>query len=166
MSEYINPTEYINLNNILQKNNAHERDKNISFTEEGHKYSVKSDYDKNQYTSVTTWIHSHFGDFDADGIIKQMMSGKKWKEGHKYWGMTPEDIKKQWNENKEQASSSGTTMHLTIEYFMNNMNIAFPYTHKELYDVYMKIYDTYTEEEINTVYEKNKEWTYFIHWNV
>lgn len=81
---------------ILCVRNAHPRDKNIHFEEEGHKYTISNASTGNAssstgYTSVTTWVHSHFPHFDADLIITRMMSGKAWKPGHKYWGLSSGD---------------------------------------------------------------------------
>jgi hypothetical protein len=81
---------------ILSTQNAHLRDQNIRFFENGHKYTILSD-PKSTYTSVTTWNHAHFPKFDADSVIHSMMKGKGWKEGHKYWGQTPEQIKQLWD---------------------------------------------------------------------
>ena len=64
-------------NTYLSTLNAHERDKNISFEAGPHKYTINGEKDK-KYTSVTTWNHSHFSQFDADAIITQMMSSKTW----------------------------------------------------------------------------------------
>ena len=77
---------------VLEKKHSHIRDKNIKFFEEDHKYIIKCDPDV-KYTSVTTWCHSHFPHFDADEVINNMMKGKSWKEGHKYWGKTADEIK-------------------------------------------------------------------------
>lgn len=104
---------------FLSKINSHNRDKNIIFTEEGHKYTILCD-PNTKYTSVTTWCHSHFPKFDADKVIDGMMRGKGWKKGHKYWGMTKEDIKAQWSNNGASVSSAGTDLHYRIECFMNN----------------------------------------------
>jgi ATP-dependent exoDNAse (exonuclease V) beta subunit len=119
------------LNNVLALSNPHERDKHIRFTEEGHKYTILTDPDS-KYTSVTTWNHSHFPHFDADAIIKSMMKGKGWKVGHKYWGLTADQIKKQWADSGASASGAGTALHFDIECFMNNQLIPYPYTHKQL----------------------------------
>ena len=61
----------------LQEKNSHPRDKNISFDESTHTYTVNGD---SNYTSVTTLIHSFFPSFDAELIISKMMNpqiGKK-----------------------------------------------------------------------------------------
>jgi hypothetical protein len=85
-----------------------------------------------------------------------MMRGKGWKEGHKYWGLTPEQIKSQWCANGSSVSSSGTDMHFQIECFMNNRTLHSNYTHKELYEDYM----SYTSEE--ELKQMPLEWQYFI----
>jgi hypothetical protein len=41
---------------VLSKQNADPRDKNIEFFEEDHKYVISSD-PGTKYTSVTTWVH-------------------------------------------------------------------------------------------------------------
>ena len=76
---------------VLYERNKHARDENIQFFENGHQYVINTDTTK--YTSVTTWNSTHFPNFDADETIKKMTKGKNWKEGHKYWGLTPEQIK-------------------------------------------------------------------------
>lgn len=60
---------------VLSNENIHQRDKNIQFFEKRHKYVILTDRDS-KYTSVTTWIHSHFPKFDSDVIIDSMMKGK------------------------------------------------------------------------------------------
>jgi len=98
--------------------NAANRDQNIRFYEYGHKYEILTDK-KTKYTSVTTWVHSHFPKFNADEVIDNMMKGKNWGPDNKYWGMTPAQIKQEWNKNGAEASSAGTKLHKRIEKFMN-----------------------------------------------
>lgn len=143
------------LKDILSSINSHKRDRHIKFFEDGHKYTITTD-PQSKYTSVTTWIHTHFPKFDADNIITNMMKGKSWKEGHKYWGLTPEQIKTQWSNNSSSVSQSGTDMHFNIECFMNNTELPPNYTHKELYETYMK---SVTDEQLN---QMPLEWQYFI----
>ena len=73
-----------NLYDVLSVKNSHPRDKRIQFFEEGHKYIVDAEPNV-RYTSVTTWVNQQFEHFDADKVITKMMTGEKWKEGHKYW---------------------------------------------------------------------------------
>ncbi len=144
------------LTNVLSIRNKHPRDLNIQFFEEGHKYIIKTDPDS-KYTSVTTWNHSHFPHFNADEVINNMMKGKNWKEGHKYWGMNAEQIKALWNTNKDAVSGAGTDMHFEIECFMNDKRMQCQYTHKELYQIYNCDFIKKGKHE-----EKSLEWKYFI----
>lgn len=140
------------MQNVLSQHYFHDRDKNIEFKEEGHKYKIL--IDDSDYTSVTTWNHSHFPKFDAELVVKNMMKGKNWKEGHKYWGLTAVEIIDLWTKNASSVSGAGTDMHFEIECFMNNTVLEKNYTHKELYEEYMK-----TNVSIQ---DKSLEWQYFI----
>jgi hypothetical protein len=101
--------------------NAHPRDKFISFEEGPHIYTV---HGEQGYTSVTTWNHGHFPHFDADAIINSMMRGRKMKDpAYKYYGMTSEQIKADWDKNRDAASGAGTNMHYDIECFYNKIPV-------------------------------------------
>jgi ATP-dependent exoDNAse (exonuclease V) beta subunit len=143
------------LNNVLCVRHAHPRDKHIQFFEEDHKYIVDLEPDT-KYTSVTTWVHEHFEKFDPDKVIEKMITGPNWKKGHKYWGMTPDEIKKQWNTNKDSVSGAGTDMHFEIECF-NNSSTRFrgDYTNADLAHLYMA-------NEGEKLPNKPLEWQYFI----
>jgi hypothetical protein len=145
---------------VLSERNCHDRDQYIQFFEEDHKYVITNDPD-NKYTSVTTWNHSHFPVFNANLIIKNMMKGKNWKEGHKYWGLTAEEIKQQWSNNSSAVSGAGTDLHFQIECFMNNPDIESSrkeYDHTDLHNAYL--IDANKEKEKEK--EKEIEWGYFI----
>jgi len=142
------------LNNVLCVRHADPRDKHIQFFEEGHKYIVDLEPDT-KYTSVTTWIHEHFDKFDSDKVIEKMISGPGWKKGHKYWGMTPDQIKAQWNSNKDSVSGAGTDLHYEIECFNNNKRFRFEYTNADLFDFY-------NANEGENLPNKPLEWQYFI----
>jgi hypothetical protein len=87
-----------------------------------------------------------------------MMRGKNWKEGHKYWGLTAEEIKKQWTNNSSAVSGAGTDLHFEIECFMNNPDLESGhkgnkgYKHADLYENYLQ----------NPRAEEVVEWDYFI----
>ena len=142
------------LHPVLSTRNSHDRDQYIQFFEEDHKYVITNDLE-NKYTSVTTWNHSHFPIFNANLIIKNMIKGKNWKEGHKYWGLTAEEIKKQWSDNGSAVSGAGTDLHFQIECFMNNPS-TFDYKHNDLYNCYLTLVNSKEEKE------KAIEWDYFI----
>ena len=101
----------------LSSINSHIRDELITFDEGPHIYTIKDD--PSQYTSVTTWNHSHFDHFDANKIIDTMMRSKNWKT-NKYYGMTKEEIITQWDASRDEASSAGTNLHYDIECYYNN----------------------------------------------
>ena len=65
----------------LAKKNAHERDARIQFEEATHIYTVDGD---RTFMSVTTWNHHHFPKFDADKIIRQIISSPKHKTDPTY----------------------------------------------------------------------------------
>ena len=102
---------------FLAKKNAHPRDEFISFDEGPHIYTI---HGKQGYTSVTTWNHRHFEEFDADAIITNMLRGRRMKDPtYKYFGMTREQIKDDWDNNRDQAAEAGTKMHYDIECYYN-----------------------------------------------
>lgn len=121
---------------FLALKNPHERDQNIVFDEGPHIYTIKGD--KNKYTSVTTWNHGHFEHFDADKIISNMMSSKRWSES-KYYGMSSTAIKESWDKNRDEAAAAGTKMHFDIECYYNqcpneNNSVEYSYFMKFLDD--------------------------------
>lgn len=145
---------YKNANTVLSIRNPHIRDRNIKFFERGHRYEITTDPGK-RYTSVTTLVHGQFPKFDADLIINKMMKSKSWVPGHKYWGLTAEEIKAQWTSSGTSAASSGTNLHEQIETFMNDERFKFEYSHAELFQ----------ENEIAEKYdhvERGIEWAMFI----
>jgi hypothetical protein len=83
------------------------------------------------------------------------MKAKGWKEGHKYWGLSPEQIKSQWNNNRDSVAGAGTDLHYEIECFNNDKRLSSVYTNKELYEIY-QIDNNLTHES------KAIEWRYFI----
>lgn len=140
---------------ILSVFNAHSRDKYITFFEEGHKYIVLFEPDV-KYTSVTTWNHEHFSQFNADEVIKNMMKGKSWKEGHKYWGLSADQIKALWDNNKGSVSQAGTDLHYQIECFHNESSLQqLDYSNADLYELYLKKGNKFKNNSV--------EWDYFIH---
>ena len=148
----------------LSERNRHTRDEMIKFIEEGHKYIIKND--DCEYKSVTTIIHENFTGFDADKIISTMMTGKNWKKGNKYWGMSECDIKDSWTKNGAEQSKLGTNLHYEIECFMNiemkegdqNNSNTVSYTHQDL----LSIYEYEIKNNIIKADDKGDEWNYFL----
>jgi ATP-dependent exoDNAse (exonuclease V) beta subunit len=140
---------------VLANKNINDRDEYIQFFEQGHKYVITFEPEI-KYTSVTTWIHSHFPKFNADAVIQMMMKSKGWKEGHKYWGLTESQIKALWNSNNDNVASAGTNLHYNIECFMNEKLLPNSYNHEQLYNLYM------SQQTKSSHESKPLEWQYFI----
>jgi ATP-dependent exoDNAse (exonuclease V) beta subunit len=118
--------------------NKHERDDFITFEEGPHIYTVNGE--RGTYTSVTTWIHTHFSKFDADSIIDKMMKSKNiLNPQNKYFGLSKDQIKDKWNEKRDFSANAGTNMHYDIECYyndieVNNDSIEFQYFKKFVLD--------------------------------
>ena len=112
-------TPFVESMDFLAKKNVHPRDKDIVFEEGPHLYFVKG---KGGYTSVTTWNHSHFPHFDADKIIDGILA--KNDPRSKYTGKSREDIKAEWDANRDGAAAAGTKMHYDIECYWNGATVA------------------------------------------
>lgn len=109
----------------LTNKHPHSRDQYVSFEEKTHTYTIThpvTHETDSTYTSVTTWCHKHFEAFDEDAIIKKMMNSRKWTSS-KYYGMTVDEIKAQWEANRQEASSAGTQMHADIERYYNQQPV-------------------------------------------
>ena len=137
----------------LKDLNSDPRDANLLFDEPTHKYTITCDA-SSQYTSVTTWNHSHFPHFDADDIIEKMQNGRKWNSENKYWGMSADEIKALWAFNAASVSGAGTALHFDVECFMNMVvpGVSRP-SHKELLAHYVAV---------GTVPNDSDEWQYFL----
>src|SRR5947208_4873806 len=107
------------IKNIMLANiNPHPRDSNISFEENGHKYTIKNFPTP---VSVTSIIHKFFTPFNADAIIKKMMASNNWSKSE-YFGRTSESIKEEWN----NSTDLGTLMHKDIENYFNGDTVVNP----------------------------------------
>lgn len=102
----------------LAETNAHPRDSRIRFEDEGHKYFV--DGSRGGYVSTTSLIHTLFPKFDADNVIGKMKRSSNWRNS-KYFGMSDDEIKELWETNRDQAAAAGTSMHLNLERFYNDL---------------------------------------------
>jgi ATP-dependent exoDNAse (exonuclease V) beta subunit len=105
---------------MLAQKNAHPRDAMITFDEAPHLYYING---KGGYTSVTTWNHSHFAHFDADGIIDGMQRKIDTDPTYKYYQMTRAQIKQDWDKNRDAAAQAGTKMHADIENYWNGLSV-------------------------------------------
>ncbi len=118
-----NVSKDTNVLHYLEKlNPVPQFDSHIVFVEDGEGDDKKHDYyvDGRKYDgSCTGFVHGFFSSFDPDKIIRNMTLSKSWKPGHKYWGMTPDQIKAQWKDSNKDAAPLGTAMHAKIEKFYN-----------------------------------------------
>jgi len=108
----------------LKRKNPHERDARITFEPVEHKYFIDGDSNPDAFTSVTTWVHSHFEEFNADAVIDKMMASKTWATNEKYFGKTRDQIKAEWDLKRDRAASAGTDMHAAIELYYNTQCAA------------------------------------------
>ena len=110
--------------NYLAILNAHPRDKDITFEEGPHIYTVCGD--RGGYTSVTTWNHHHFSDFDADSTISNIIRSRKWDTDptYKYYKMSRDQIKTMWDNKRDAAACAGTKMHYDIECYYNKQPVS------------------------------------------
>lgn len=86
----------------------------IIFEEARHKYFDTSN--NQEYISVTTFLSKYKTPFDLEG-----KSLKKAQE----LGITQDEVKKMWEDNKNQAADYGTAVHLSLEHYA---------IHKEILD--------------------------------
>lgn len=120
--------------NYLAEKNPHPMDAHIQFDEPTHTYTIDGSSD---YTSVTTWNHTHFKKFDADVIIAQMMASKNWPK-NKYNGKTADEIKAEWDKNRDEAAEAGTKMHYDIECHYNGMEVKNDSVEYEYFQAFVK----------------------------
>ena len=111
----------------LAEINPHPRDKNITFTEEGHIYTVKGI--EGHPVSTTETIGKYHEHFDADKVINKMFpNGIELYSGKNelYMGKSREEIKLVWEENGKNASELGTSTHQDIENYFNGDQVENP----------------------------------------
>ena len=135
----------------LAETNKHPRDERIQFEANGHMYTI--DGQKGKYTSVTTWGGSHFPKFNPDEVIKGMMSSPKWPES-KYFGMSPDAIKRQWDTSGIVASTLGTKLHEDIELTLDGNDIQ---NSNKDYQHFL----TFQKEKLADCEPYRTEWTIF-----
>ena len=91
------------------------------------------------------------------------MAGKNWNESNKYWGMTPEEIKAQWNNNSKSVSGAGTDLHFNIEQFMNQWLVD---EQDRFVDCDQKMllecYEEDKEADDCVINNTSEEWNYFL----
>ena len=63
--------------------NYHDRDRNVEFEEGPHIYTIAG-YPRGESTSVTTWVHKHFSDFNAEEVATRIVNSARWKNDPNY----------------------------------------------------------------------------------
>lgn len=116
-----------------------ERDNRISFIEETHTYLI-DDKEVPDLKSVTQFVHCFFPEFNADKVIANMMKSPKWPQS-KYYGMTKEEIIKQWDITRDEAALAGTKMHLGIENFYNNIPVDIDVQNSKEFKHFLNFYE-------------------------
>ena len=94
---------------------VHERDALLRFDAGPHKYTITTDLNSD-YTSVTTWVHSHFSAFDAATVAKGIVR-KQPGSLSPYYGKSVDEIVAEWALKGKAAAQAGTALHLAIENF-------------------------------------------------
>jgi hypothetical protein len=125
---------------MLAKTYPHIRDDNISYTDDDHKYFLKSG---EECISVTTLISKLFPVFNKEKEAERL-SGK----GEKYRNLTTDEILTLWSKNNEQAQDEGKKLHSYIERFLNGENlrkrvaVEYSYFHNFFDAIYINPYRT------------------------
>lgn len=123
---------------LLAKRNAHPRDAFISFDEGPHIYTIHGD---TSFTSVTTWNHTHFPQFDANKIVNNILRSSKMNDPeYKYYGKTRKDILKMWDDNRDSAANAGTQTHYNIERYYNEMEVQDTSIEYKYFQNFLKAY--------------------------
>ena len=89
----------------------------ITFIEESHQYF----YHGKEMIPTSNVCHLFRQPFDENKMAEQCSEKYSQVEGHKYYGMTKEDIIESWHQNSKRATDHGTLIHLFGEncaYFM------------------------------------------------
>lgn len=128
----------------LENLHKHKLDNDISLNEKTHTYNVKGN---TKYTSVTTWVHSHFERFNADKVIDNMMLSEKWPN-NKYYGKTKDEIKKLWKDSGIEAAKQGTKLHYDIECFYNQEKLN---KHSDNLSIEYKYFKNFTNDNNSLV---------------
>ena len=103
---------------MINQVNKHERDANIRFIPEGHKYIIGDG--SRSYISVTSFVKSIFPSFNPDYALKKMRSSPKWNITHPHFMKTDDEIKEEWATACKEASEAGSGLHDQIDKYLNN----------------------------------------------
>lgn len=85
----------------------------VIFNDKDHTYTCVKTGEK--LTSVTRLVHRFSHSFDPDGSILRRCAAKR--------GISPEDLKKEWEAKRDSAANRGTKIHASVEYYIKNKEI-------------------------------------------
>lgn len=127
----------------------HPRDKHITFTDEGHKYTIVDSQGNpisKPIVSTTQTIGKYHDHFDADKALDKMAfeDGIYVGKNPEYIGKGREEIKLGWENKGKGASGNGTRSHQDIENFFNGDHIEKPES-KE-HQLFLKFWSNYLEK--------------------
>ena len=91
----------------------------IDFNEEKHLYSLNGE----NFTSVSSLIHLYAPKFDESGEILERCALKK--------GISPEELRKQWDYERDSACDRGHILHKELEYWIEKRKIKKNFKYKE-----------------------------------
>ena len=135
--------------------NCDDRDHKITFEEGPHIYTVNGE--RNTYISATTFVHSHFPQFDAKAIIQKMRANKRnnWNDpNYVYYNKTDEEIMEMWSNKAKVSSEAGTKMHFDIECYYNQMSIE----NESVEYSYFKEFEKMRQQEMPELVPYRTEW--------
>jgi ATP-dependent exoDNAse (exonuclease V) beta subunit len=131
--------------NLLKDINIHNRDHDLTFQDEGHKYFVNNvDSKELGYKSVTSFIHEFFAGFNKNFIIKNIQRSKKWTndKNYKYYLCSKKDILDMWNE----CTYLGTELHASIECYLQNIPINDDILIRKEFKYFLQFMDDYKND--------------------
>jgi len=124
--------------------NPHPRDQNITFTDEGHLYTIKGTLDRP--VSTTETIGNYHDHFDADKALDKMQfkDGLYVGKNELYKGKNREEIKIGWEESGKSASTKGTLAHKDIENYFNGDEVNDPNSRQ--HQLFLSYWGNYKEK--------------------
>jgi hypothetical protein len=142
----------------LQKINQHPKDSLVQFDSHSHSYRVDGQPIKR---SVTQLIDTYFKKFDADAAISSMQNGPNWPRPEYTWKgqpLTPEQIKKKWDDIGTYSRNRGTWLHYNLESYLNGNEQEGPYDATLITE--MKQFHEFEKNELvaNNVTPYRTEW--------
>lgn len=109
---------------ILSDLHNHPADEYIFRDDASHTYSIKlpedaSDAQLPELVSVSRLTEKYFKPFDSVRVSQLVSSTCYEIVGHRYEGMSAQDLQKQWADNGDHARTQGHKLHRAIELFYN-----------------------------------------------